>query len=104
MSGTPLISAIAWLILAESSLSAFVRMRSIAVISAAFTITPCAQFSYSSMGRPKTEDGMEDVKFIGAYPSEAWAQAAVERPRTQPEFPVYPDDFTIDVYGLDNDH
>lgn len=47
---------------------------------------------------------MEDVKFIGAYSSEASAQAAVERLRTQPGFRDYPDDFTIDAYDIDKDH
>lgn len=54
--------------------------------------------------RPETEDRMEDVKLIGAYASEAAAQAAIERLRTQPGFRDYPDDFTIDAYEIDKDH
>jgi hypothetical protein len=54
--------------------------------------------------RPKTEDRMEDVKLIGAYSSEASAQAAIERLRTQPGFREYPNDFTIDAYKIDKDH
>lgn len=47
---------------------------------------------------------MEDVKLIGAYASEAAAQAAIERLRKQPGFRDYPDDFTIDAYEIDKDH
>lgn len=54
--------------------------------------------------RPETKYRMEDVKLIGAYSSEASAQAAIERLRTQPGFRDYPDDFTIDAYEIDKDH
>ena len=47
---------------------------------------------------------MEDVKFIGAYSSEASARAAVERLRSQPGFRDYPDHFTIDPYEIDKGH
>lgn len=53
--------------------------------------------------RPETEDRMEDVKFIGAYLSEASAQAAVGRLQTQPGFRDYPNHFTIDEYEIDKD-
>jgi hypothetical protein len=54
--------------------------------------------------RPETEDRMEDVKFIGAYSSQAAAHAAVARLRTQPGFCDYPDDFSIDEYEIDKDY
>ena len=54
--------------------------------------------------RPETEDRMGDVKFIGAYSSEASALAAVERLRCQPGFSDYPDHFAIEPYKIDKDH
>jgi homoserine kinase type II len=54
--------------------------------------------------RPETEDRMEDVKLIGAYSSEASAQAAIERLRAQPGFRDHPDGFTIDAYEMDKEH
>lgn len=54
--------------------------------------------------RPETDEVMEDVKFIGAHSSQASAEAAVERLRTQPGFCDYPDDFSIDEYEIDKDH
>jgi homoserine kinase type II len=48
--------------------------------------------------------GCEEVKFIGVYSSEASAQAAVGRLRSQPGFRDRPGDFYIDPYVLDQDH
>lgn len=54
--------------------------------------------------RPETETSMEDVKFIGAYSSEAAALAAIERLKSLPGFRDFPNEFTIDAYELDKDH
>jgi hypothetical protein len=50
------------------------------------------------------DDGSEDVKFIGVYSSQAGAEAAVERLRTQAGFVDTPHGFHIDRYELDRDH
>lgn len=54
--------------------------------------------------RPETEDMDRDVKFIGAYSSQASAEAAADRLRGQPGFCDFPDDFSIDEYEVDKDH
>lgn len=54
--------------------------------------------------RPETDAMEGDVKFIGAYSSQASAESAVERLRKQPGFRNYPDDFSIDEYEIDKDH
>jgi hypothetical protein len=53
---------------------------------------------------PEAQDGIEDLKLIGAYSCLAAAQAAVERLRSQPGFRDYPDYFSIDEYEVDRDH
>jgi homoserine kinase type II len=50
------------------------------------------------------EDGAEDVKFIGVYSSRDKAQAAVARLSRLPGFVDAPDGFSIDEYGVDQDH
>jgi hypothetical protein len=50
------------------------------------------------------EDGVEDVKFIGVYSSDAKARAAVARLSRLPGFVEAPDGFHIDEYRIDQDH
>lgn len=52
--------------------------------------------------RPETEEVWEDIKLIGAFSSEAKAQAAIDRLRLQPGFQDYPDGFSIDEFAIDN--
>lgn len=54
--------------------------------------------------RPETDAMEGDLKFVGAYSSQASAEAAVERLRKQPGFCDYPDDFSIDEYVIDKDY
>src|SRR5215203_5871078 len=49
-------------------------------------------------------DGREETKLIGAYTSEAKAEAAIEKLKTKPGFKVRPDDFVISEYELNTDH
>jgi len=84
--------------------SGYVRIPPIADMRMSLIIRRMGTVFILQHERPETEDCMEDVKFIGAYSSEASAQAAVERLRIQPGFRDYPDDFTIDEYEVDKDH
>jgi len=54
--------------------------------------------------RPETNEREEDVKLIGAYSSEAAANAAIQRLKVQLGFRDYPDDFTVEAYEIDKDH
>ena len=49
------------------------------------------------------EDGVEDVKFIGAYSSREKADAAVARLSCLPGFSDAPDGFHVDEYRVDQD-
>jgi hypothetical protein len=49
------------------------------------------------------DDSEEDVKFIGAYSTQAAAQQAVDRLRLKPAFCETPEGFSIDPYTLDED-
>lgn len=49
-------------------------------------------------------DGVEDVKLIGVYSSEASAEAARVRLSKQPGFVDHPVGFHLDPYELDEDH
>ena len=51
----------------------------------------------------ETEEGAEDVKFIGVYSSREKAQAAVGRLSRAPGFSDAPDGFHIDEYQVDQD-
>lgn len=81
-----------------------VSLRPIADITMALIIQRMDTVFILQHERPEAEDRIEDVRFIGAYSSEASAPAAVERLRTQPGFRDYPDHFTIDAYEIDKDH
>lgn len=48
-------------------------------------------------------DDREDVKFIGVYSSQASAEQAVERMRSQPGFREIPEGFSVDAYTVDKD-
>ena len=50
-----------------------------------------------------TDDGTEDVKFIGVYSSRENAQAAITRLGQAPGFSEAPAGFHIDEYQLDKD-
>jgi hypothetical protein len=50
------------------------------------------------------DDRSEDVKLIGVYSSDAKAQAAIARLRSQPGFSDFPDGFHVDRYVVDEDH
>jgi hypothetical protein len=50
------------------------------------------------------EDGVEDVKFMGAYSTREKADAAVARLSGLPGFSDATDGFHVDEYGLDQDH
>jgi hypothetical protein len=50
-----------------------------------------------------TDDGAEDVKFIGVYSSRENAQAAITRLGQAPGFSEVPDGFHIDAYQVDKD-
>ena len=49
-------------------------------------------------------DGREDVKMIGVYTSQEFAEAAVGRLRARPGFCETPHGFSVDRYELDADH
>ena len=49
------------------------------------------------------DDGVEDVKFIGAYSSRENAQAAITRLSQAPGFSEAPTGFHIDEYQIDKD-
>ena len=51
-----------------------------------------------------TEDGVEDVKFIGVYSSREKARGAAERLARAPGFSEAPEGFHIDEYLVDQDH
>lgn len=51
-----------------------------------------------------TDDGSEDVKFIGVYSSRELAKSAEQRLRRLPGFRDEPAGFHIDEYPLDQDH
>ena len=48
--------------------------------------------------------GRDEVKFIGAYASQADAEQAVIRLRDQPGFRDWPDGFCISEYEVGKDH
>jgi len=54
--------------------------------------------------RQETEEMEGDVKFIGAYSSQASAESAIERLRKQPGFRDHPENFSIDKYEIDKDY
>jgi homoserine kinase type II len=49
----------------------------------------------------ETKSGVEDIKFLGAYSTEARAKEALEQVRSQPGFCDYPDGFEIAAVTLD---
>lgn len=52
----------------------------------------------------ESADGGEDIKLIGVYSSREKAQAAVARLCQTPGFRDEPAGFSIDEYGVDQDH
>lgn len=48
------------------------------------------------------EDSAGSVLFIGVFSSEAKAKAVIELLIQQPGFKEYPEDFSIDVYTMDD--
>jgi hypothetical protein len=45
-----------------------------------------------------------EAKLIGAYSTKSAAQRAITRLRSQPGFREYPDSFSMEFYGLDEDN
>ena len=52
----------------------------------------------------ESQDGEEDVKFIGVYRTQPDADAAVGRLRSLPGFRDHPDGFQVTEYEVNKDH
>jgi hypothetical protein len=52
----------------------------------------------------ETEDGNEDVKFIGVYATESDARSAIDGLKSQPGFAERPEGFCVDEYDVGKTH
>ncbi|MCD8180663.1 MAG: hypothetical protein LUF26_04200 [Firmicutes bacterium] len=63
------------------------------------------KYAYVVQHSYESEDGHDEVKFIGVYSSEKNAKNAVDRLKNKQGFSLFPEDcFYIEKYLVDEDH